>query len=62
MNTPASRLRARNLRTLAGLAALFGLPLVIAFFANLAVRRVAARYHERTRPRQQKTGIQRATA
>jgi len=38
--------------------------LVIAFFANLAVRRVAARYHERTRPRQQqqKTGIQPATA
>ena len=28
MNTPASHLRARNLRTLAGLAALFGLPLV----------------------------------
>ena len=36
--------------------------LVIALFANLAVRRVAARYHERTRPRQQKTGIQPATA
>ena len=33
MNTPASHLRARNLRTLAALAALFGLPLVIAFFA-----------------------------
>lgn len=33
MNTPASHLRARNLRTLAGLAALFLLPLVIAFFA-----------------------------
>jgi hypothetical protein len=32
MNTPASQLRARNLRTLAALAALFGLPLVIAFF------------------------------
>jgi hypothetical protein len=32
MNTPASQLRARNLRTLAALAALFLLPLVIAFF------------------------------
>jgi len=32
MNTPASQLRARALRTLAALAALFGLPLVIAFF------------------------------
>src|SRR5207245_10853244 len=33
MNTPARALRARNLRTLAGLAALFLLPLVMAFFA-----------------------------
>jgi len=32
MSTPARALRERNLRTLAGLAALFGLPLVIAFF------------------------------
>ncbi|TLZ13962.1 MAG: hypothetical protein E6K31_02295, partial [Gammaproteobacteria bacterium] len=32
MNTPARALRARNLRTLAGLAALFLLPLVMAFF------------------------------
>ncbi len=32
MNTPASHLRERNLRTLAGLAALFLLPLVMAFF------------------------------
>jgi len=32
MNTPARALRARNLRTLAALAALFLLPLVIAFF------------------------------
>ena len=32
MNTPASRLRARNLRTLAALAALFLLPLGLAFF------------------------------
>ena len=38
--------------------------LVIALFANLAVRRVAARYHEGSRPRQQqqKPGIQPATA
>ena len=32
MNSPARALRARNLRTLAGLAALFLLPLVAAFF------------------------------
>ena len=32
MNTPAGALRARNLRTLAGLAALFLLPLVMALF------------------------------
>jgi hypothetical protein len=32
MNTPARALRARNLRTLAGLAALFLLPLVMALF------------------------------
>jgi hypothetical protein len=32
MSTPARALRERNLRTLAGLVALFGLPLVIAFF------------------------------
>ena len=33
MNTPARALRARALRTLAGLAALFLLPLGLAFFA-----------------------------